>query len=1117
MVFQDTIKGFPNCFGGCQRRRVLCRVILLVLALSIASETRAQSGLSPAADRSTVDLLSTKVHLVDGSDIRFRRLPAGAALSQTRVNWVAQDKTGFIWFGTQYGLNRYDGYKSRIFKQEPGHPESLSCAYVRSLFVDHGGTLWVGCERFLDRYEPATETFVHYRIDTGTSDQQGTPIERISEDRAGVLWLATERGLYKFDPAIGGTVQLIYAPHIPASIAENRVNEAGEDREGRFWVAGAGGLEELDRNAGKVVRRVPLHAEIGRFHEDKFGIFWMTQADPACVLATWNPRTNLVRCHSIQYKVRGASSSARLSEILEDRKGTLWISSTAGLLKFDRSHNRVLRYYNHPFDSESLESDWIIHLYQDREGNIWTCFQGTEPNFFSEQPQPFDNFTYPRGSLLDPLVTSIYEDQNGILWIGTMGGLNRIDRHSGQNIASPSIGNEILSLLVDSRGILLCGTYHNGLERIDPETGKLTPYSRLSANQHTDPVLRLIYDHKGKLWAALYGGAGRYDPATGSFTLFTPDNRNSIQYQEIKEDRDGAFWLGAQNGLHRFDPRTGQFKIYEHEPGDPNSLSDNRVNSIHIDHRGTLWVGTQNGLDRLDPESGTFQNYYEKDGLAGGVVSCILEDKHGKLWMSTNNGLSSFDPQSQRFQNLTAADGLPGRDLTGWGACFQSPSGEMFFGGFSGATAFYPDRIANSSLTPRIVLTDFRLSGNPVPIGGGSPLTRSITSTDSITLSHEQNIFSIEFSALSYLNPAANRYRYMMEGVDKQWIRVGSDERVARYTTLPPGSYTFRVQGATSLGPWSEPGAALRIRIFPPWWDTWQCWTCYVLAAGLVIGLVFIRHKRQLQLEWLRNERLRQAQADLAHVNRVSMLGELTASLAHDIKQPLTAALLNAKTCMLWLNRPQSDTDMAHSAATRIVNDLTHASEIIGRIGQLFKKEAVRQEPIDINKLITDMADLMRSEAVRHGVTVRLDLEPGLPEIVGDRVGLQQVLLNLMLNGIEAILDTGSGGILTVKSSQHDEGALEIAVSDTGPGVAAGLEQEIFSTFFTTKSRGTGMGLSISRSIVEAHGGQLWVTKNSPHGAVFRFTIAHKVDAARDSRQGIDLPHSPHQSSSRAT
>jgi len=848
VAFRKPKQWFSHILGCRLQPELVCQAVIFIsLVSNMVPLARGEPELHRPADSSAkVDLLPAKIEVIDGNDIRFRRLSASTNLSQTRANWLVQDKVGFLWFGTQYGLNRYDGYKSKVFKHEPGQPESLSCVYVRSLLVDHAGTLWVGCDRFLDRFEPATETFRHYRIHTDVSDQLPTPIDRISADGVGVLWLATAKGLYKFDPTNGRTTRYLHDSNDRNSIAANRINIAAEDREGRFWVANASGLDQLDRMSGKVVRRAPFHAEVSQFHEDEFGLFWMTGSDSSCALAIWNPQNDAVNCHSINYSLKGIPSKAVISEIIETRSGTIWLSSTGGLLKFDRAHNRVIRYHNNATDDESLESDNLIFLYQDNEGNIWTCFQAAQPNFFSEAQLPFENFTYQRGSLVNPLVTSIYEDHNGILWIGSMGGLNRIDRRKGTNIVPPGsgVGNEILSILEDGKGILFAGTFHKGLQRIDRGTGEVSPYPHGSPTYYTSPIMQMIYDHLGNLWAAMYGGVGRLDPTTGQFVMYTPENQNTIQYQKLSEDNEGFLWLGAQSGLHRFDPRTGQFKIYEHNPDDPNSLSDNRVNSVFFDHMGALWVGTQDGLSRFDRQTATFKRYYEKDGLAGDVVSCIQKDRNDVLWMGTNKGLSSFDLRSQKFHNFSAADGLPGQDLTGWGTCNQSPSGEMFFGGFSGATAFYPGKIVNSSFTPRTVLTDFRLSGNPVSIDAGSVLKQSITQTDSITLSHEQNIFSIGFSALSFFNAETNRYRYKLDGLDKGWHEVGTDERIANYTTLPAGTYTFEVQGATSRGPWSQPGAQLHINILPAWYQTlWFRSICIIAFLALLWGIYLLRLK----------------------------------------------------------------------------------------------------------------------------------------------------------------------------------------------------------------------------------------------------------------------------------
>jgi signal transduction histidine kinase len=263
------------------------------------------------------------------------------------------------------------------------------------------------------------------------------------------------------------------------------------------------------------------------------------------------------------------------------------------------------------------------------------------------------------------------------------------------------------------------------------------------------------------------------------------------------------------------------------------------VNSVHVDRLGDMWVGTQDGLDKFDPQTGTFKTYYQQDGLAGDVVGCILEDKRGLLWMSTNNGLSNFDPQSQRFRNFSAADGLPGPDLTGWGACYESPSGEMFFGGFAGATAFYPSRLVNSPFVPRTVLTEFSIGGIPVPVGRNSPLKRSITFSDSITLSHLQNMFSIEFSALSYFNPETNRYRLKLEGLDDRWHEVGSSQRTVSYTTLPAATYFLDIQGATSRGNWDEPGVRLRIEVMPAWYQTFWFRATVVGMCAVAILIIY--------------------------------------------------------------------------------------------------------------------------------------------------------------------------------------------------------------------------------------------------------------------------------------
>jgi ligand-binding sensor domain-containing protein/signal transduction histidine kinase len=846
------------------RPAILTLLLLFSVFLLMASSWADEVGIPRRVLAAASDSLPAAISVVEGRDIRFRRLPRSSGLSQTRVGTVAQDSHGFIWFGTQYGLNRFDGYKSKVFKHEIRRTESLSCVYVRTLLVDHAGRLWVGCNGVLDRYEPTTETFVHFPIHTeiaGTMSQ----ISDLSEDHSGRLWISTTKGLYRFDPGSSQTTRYLHDPRDPDSLSASLINQAQEDRMGRLWIASGGGLDEFDSKQGKVKRRAPMRMAVGYSHLDRFGILWMTGEDLACALASWDLSTDRFKCHSIQYPEKNRMERLNIGRMIEDDDGTLWLSSSHGLLKLGADRRKLIRYHSDPVDSESLESDKMISIFRDREGNIWPCFQVTGPNYFAQGPKSFENFTYQRGELVDPLVTSIYEDRRGILWIGSMGGLNRIDRRTGKNIVPPGSGvrNEILSIMEDRSQVLFSGTYHHGLEKIDPVSGQMSSYVQSKhSNSAKNPIMRLMFDHAGDLWAATYGGVGQFNPKNGNFTFFTPDPHDSIEYQAIVEDTDGTIWLGAQTGLHHFLPTNQQFAIYQHRADVPNSLSDNRVNTIHIDRSGGVWVGTQNGLDKFDKKTGSFAVYTEREGLGGNVVSCILEDRQGALWMSTNNGVSRLDPQVNKFENYSPADGLPGPDLTGWGACYQSPSGEMFFGGFSGATAFYPDRIAHHDFVPSVALTDFRLSGVSLSPGLSSLLPNSITLSKAVEIAHTQRDFSIEFSALSFFDPETNRYRYRLKELDSNWHEVGSSQRLASYTTLPVGSYTFEVAGATNHGRWSEP-TRLGIRILPAWYQTQMFRASVLFAVSLSLWAIYLirikslKHRFEVILETRVAERTR--------------------------------------------------------------------------------------------------------------------------------------------------------------------------------------------------------------------------------------------------------------------
>ena len=836
------------------------------------ARTTVQATLANTIGQPRIALNKVRLPLMDRADIRFRRFTSTDDPAKSNAGPFVQDDQGFIWFGTPYGLNRFDGFNYKVFTHDPANPKSISGSYVNALFKDHRGSIWIGCNQSLNELDSQTETFKKFNIPL---------VVNISQDTTGTMWLSTTTGLYALDPATGSVRRYFHDPDDPASLDSSDIKSSGEDRNGDFWVATSEGFDAFDRHSGKVTLRIPIQetSHPFSFYEDHFGILWIyhVSGDP---LATFDRKTNTLTEFSFQEKGSPRRALTGITGIAEDHDGELWLSTNgAGVMRFDRRNRRFIRYRHNPTDSESIAQDSINHMFVDREGIFWLSLGAFGPTRFTTEPLPFKRYRRDFGDsrIQDQLlfVGAIYEDHHGILWIGTHDGLHRIDRVREQyrtyQLTGHGEGSDVISINEDHSGNLWVGTYSHGLFRFNTRTGRIRRFQHIPGNSHSlssDVVPRVLVSHGGTIWAATYDGLDRYDEVGHGFTTYrAPSQGVPPHYLELVEAPDSMMWLGTESsGLERFDPATGGFTTYQYEPGRPASLGSNRVNSVHFDRYGSMWVGTQEGVDHFDQQNASFTHYTQKNGLPGVAVGCVLEDGRGHLWMSTDNGVATLDPLTKTTRSYTIADGLPGPDLTGWGACLKSSTGEMFFGGFSGATAFFPDRLSESSSMPLTALTDFKVLGISLSPGPGSPLRKTISYIDEITLSHKQTVFSIGFSTLSYLNPSTNRYRYMLEGLDQGWVEVGSDQRFATYTTLPPGSYTFHVEGATGRGLWGEPGAILRIVILPAWWNSWWFRTIYIAALLLIAWGVYSLHLRQIDLE--HNIRLEERLSERIRISR---------------------------------------------------------------------------------------------------------------------------------------------------------------------------------------------------------------------------------------------------------
>jgi signal transduction histidine kinase/ligand-binding sensor domain-containing protein len=792
----------------------------------------------PTADSA----IASPLRVIEANDLRFARLSISQGLSQTRVHNIVEDGQGFIWFGTQYGLDRYDGYTFKVFLHDPYQESSLGCVAVRALFRDHSGTIWAGCDRSVDRYDAATQTFRHFPL-------SGTPFS-ISQDHSGTMWIATNNGLYRLDPVTGQFARYGHDAADPRSLSSNDVKMIGEDHERRFWVSNGKNVEEFDRETGTVVRSIPVPASARSavmFLIDHLGTFWVmyTSEKRESGLAVLDRDTNQLIRYPI-YDQAGKAIAVGIHTAVEDATQTLWFATNgAGLLKLDREHRSVVRYRNRIGDPESLADDRVIALCADSAGNVWAGLYAMEPNFFHSTGTGFvsllrehDN---PRG-MGESFITAIYKDHEKTLWIATTGALVRVDPASGQHryysLPGQNGGDDVIAINEDHHGDLWMGTTGAGLNRFDRKTGKYTAYRHDPNNPSSissDVVSRIAASADGTLWLSTWDGLDHFDPASGRCVVYRYHPGRAEHLYNVTVAPDQTLWMGGSLGLYHFDPATEHFTVYSHHPREPRSLSDDVVNSVLLDHAGTVWAATENGLNRLDSLNGIFSTYNTTDGLASNALSCLLEDQSGSLWMSSNQGISAFSASSGRFQNYSAADGMPGVDLTGWDACFKDEDGRMYFGGFGGEVSFDPNRGLGRLETLPIVLTDLKVVDKTVQIGPRSILKQAIDHTSEITLTHAQDRLEMTFAALGFWNSAAIRYRFRLEGLDNDWVEAGSDRRTVSYTTLPSGTYTFRAQAQRRPREWTEPGIVLSITILPPWWATlWFRTLCGLLAAGIL-------------------------------------------------------------------------------------------------------------------------------------------------------------------------------------------------------------------------------------------------------------------------------------------
>lgn len=946
---------------------------------------------------------------------RFSRLGLEDGLSQAHVSAVLQDARGFVWLATEDGLNRYDGRTVVVYKHDSQDPTSLEHSWVGALLESSDGSILVGTNGGgVDRWKPATNDFERLLPASAEIDPR---IRALGEGSDGSLWIGTESGLYRRTPT-GDVLRL----DADTGLVGSRVNTIFTETDGTVWVGTRSGLNVLEPEAERFVAlrhdpgdptSLPLD-DVRAILRRADGSLWVgTYGGGIAYLERDADRSFSTFAASDD---PGALSNGVVHGLFEDDQGTLWIATDDGLNLLTAQSDEtfsVLR--NDPLDRHSLSSDRTRAVFQDRGGVIWVGTQSGGASRFNPKIGYFPRYRVaPDLALSSDTTASFLEAEDGKVWVGSFGdGLDLVDLESREvrSYGTSTVGarladNRIMALENDGQGGLWIGTFGGGLDHLDPSTDRVINIAQGDgpASLSAAGVMSLLQEDDGVLWIGTFrGGLNRRDP-DGTITRYTSENSELSDdlVTVIEEDTDGTLWIGTRfGGLNRFDPSDGPVGSFRHDPDDPRSLASDVVTSLLIDSRASLWIGTEEGLHEWsleDRRAGrpAFRIYGEAQGLPNQRVWGILEDDAGRLWVSTNRGIARIEPETGAIRNYDESRGLQSAEFN-FGAAHRGPSGRLYFGGVSGFNAFHAEDIRSNQHVPPVVFTSVRKLNQPIEFD------RPVWDLEELELDHQDSVVTIGFAALDYTAPHLNRYQYMLEGLQDEWIELDDTTR-ATFAKLSPGRYTFRLRASNNEGVWNEDGATLRMRVHPPFWrSTWALIAYIALGAGIIV------YYARSQAAKLRREENYSRQLEAKVRERTQELEEAT------VTDPLTG-LKNRRYLMTTVAEELRTIDRFNSTRTAeerprnllfLMVDLDGLKQINDTYGHSCGDDVIKQ-----------MRDILQGACRETDTVIRMGGDEFL--IVGRDVNRQtaEILAERVRTSVESnLFDLGEEGSTTLSCS----------------------------------------------------------------------------------------------------
>lgn len=1074
---------------------------------------------------------------------RFSRVDINQGLSNNQVKCFLKDRKGFVWVGTISGLNRYDGYDVKTFQNNSQDTTSILDNDVSRLFEDPNGNMWVTTASGQSVYDPALERFS--RNTTQQLRQFGVPggvITIISKESKGKYWFVhSTLGLYLFDPVSRSTVKLEHVQADTTTIMGSPISSIAEDPNGDVWLLHSDGIfEKLDGKTHQVVyRNHSIHMQfINAPHDynmiiDSDGDLWIYLINSNKGIFYFNGLDRQL-LHFDKNSKRVKLNTDIVHGLVQDNSGLIWIATDHGGLNLLDKKDFSVRVILHNSDDElSLVQNSIQTIYKDYDGFIWIGTYKKGVNYYHEDVIRFQLLKYQMSDKLSlPFndVNCFAEDNYGNLWIGTNGGgliyYNRKQERFTRYLNDPDntqslSSNVIVSLCLDRRGKLWIGTYYGGLNCFDGK--KFIRYKHNPGNPKTisdDNIWEIFEDSQGKLWiGTLSAGLDIFDPISETFSHYRAGDFNSIHstyIASITEDQEGNIWIGTGYGVDLFERQTGRFIQYLNDPANPNSLANNSVHKILDDGHGNIWIGTKEGLNQFNKRTKTFKVFRQDDGLPHNTIFSILEDKRNNLWVSTPKGLSNLimtrnahgEVGSFYFKNYDEFDGLQGNQFND-DAGFKTRSGELVFGGSGGFNIFHPEDISPNERKPFVVLTGIQIYNKQISIGekvnGRVLLEKSASALNELTLNHSDNVFSIEFAALSFFHPKKSQYKYKLEGFNKDWLFTNNQARQVTFTNLDPGEYVFQVKASNNDGVWNDEATKLKIVVLPPFWKSRTAFVIYmiVILTTLLLTRRLIQHRERMKfaLERERHEAQQLHELDMMKI-------KFFTNVSHEFRTPLTLILTPIEKLLKYAKEPEqlSQFQLIHRNARRLLN----------LVNQLLDFRKLEVQEIKFNPSEGDVIQFIRESVLSFSdlsekKDIQLDFKTSIAslEMVFDPDKLEKILLNLLSNAFKFTPEHGRVSTEVSVVSSEEGQHLIIKIIDNGIGIAADKQDKIFERFFQSDlprsmiNQGSGIGLSITAEFVKVHEGTVTVTSELGRGSCFTVTLP--VKAVTGNKEAINV------------